>query len=101
MQFTSSPRRALGLLAAGTVGLSTALLGIAGGAQAATVPLAPEIPVRGRRDTLDVYFDANHPDDDDIVTPWARPGEYTLDGDGVFDPAVVATTYARASRSTA
>ncbi|HEY0509139.1 MAG TPA: fibronectin type III domain-containing protein [Blastococcus sp.] len=39
MQFTSSPRRALGLLAVGTIGMSTAVLGVTGVAQAA--PLAP------------------------------------------------------------
>ena len=33
VQLTSSPRRALGLLAAGTIGLSTALVGVAGVAQ--------------------------------------------------------------------
>jgi titin len=90
VQFTSSPRRALGLLAAGTVGLSTALIGIAGGAQAATVPNAPEISwVQVGETTVDVYFDANHPDDSDMTTPWADSWEYDLDGDGVFDPAVV------------
>jgi titin len=35
VQFSSSPRRALGLLAAGTIGLSTALLGVTAVAQAA------------------------------------------------------------------
>ena len=35
MQLTSSPRRALGLLAAGTIGLSTAMLGVSGVASAA------------------------------------------------------------------
>ena len=46
MQLTSSPRRALGLLAAGTIGLSTALLGVTGVAGAApgdAVPTEAEV----------------------------------------------------------
>ncbi|NEK84208.1 fibronectin type III domain-containing protein [Blastococcus saxobsidens] len=39
MQLTSSPRRALGLVAVGAIGMSTAVLGVAGVAQAA--PLTP------------------------------------------------------------
>ncbi len=36
MQFTSSPRRALGLVAVGAIGMSTAVLGVTGTASAAT-----------------------------------------------------------------
>ena len=90
MQFTSSPRRALGLLAVGTLGLSTAMLGVTVGAQAATVPNAPEVSwLEVGETTVDVYFDSNHPDDSDQTTPWADSWEYDLDGDGVFEPAVV------------
>jgi titin len=86
---TSSPRRALGFLAVGTVGLSTALVGIAGGAQAATVPYAPEISwLDVGETTVDVYFDMNNPEEDD-TTPWADSWEYDLNGDGVFEPVVL------------
>jgi LPXTG-motif cell wall-anchored protein len=90
VQLTSSPRRALGLLAAGTLGLSTALVGIAGGAQAGTVPNAPTIDwIDVGETTVDVYFDPNSPDEDDQTTPYADKWEYDHDGDGDFDAAVV------------
>ena len=69
MQFTSPSRRAFGILAAGTIGLSTALLGVMGVAQAdpadsstvaATVPAGPDAPtqidVYGADHQLNVYF---------------------------------------------
>jgi hypothetical protein len=89
VQLTSSPRRALGLLAAGTVGLSTALLGVTGVAQAVPVPNAPTISwLEVGETTVDVSFQPNHPANDDLTTPWADAWEYDLDGDG-FEPADV------------
>lgn len=40
MQLTSSPRRALGIFAVSALGMSTAVIGIGGVAQAATIPVA-------------------------------------------------------------
>ena len=81
VQLTSSPRRALGLLAAGTIGLSTALLGLTGVAQAAAVPNAPTIDaVEGQDSSLLVFLKANNPDDTDTTTPRADKWEYSLDG---------------------
>jgi len=79
VRFTSSPRRALGLLAAGTIGLSTAMLGVSGVASAApgdavvteevaaalSVPSAPEaLDVEEVGDgsvtlVFEVYYDAD------------------------------------------
>jgi titin len=99
VQLTSSPRRALGLLAAGTIGLSTVLLGVTGVAQAApgdateapvespadpevqatlNAPYAPTmIDVQGSDTTLGVWFDWTEGDDD---TDWADEFEYNLNG---------------------
>ena len=55
VQLTSSPRRALGLLAAGTIGLSTALLGVATVAHAApgdTVVPAEEVAAGRQRNGI-------------------------------------------------
>jgi hypothetical protein len=79
----SPPRRALGLLAASTIGLSTALLGVTGVAQAAPTlaPLAPAIDrIQGGDTTLVVTADANHPAEDDLDTAWADTWQYQLDG---------------------
>jgi titin len=82
---TSPPRRALGLLAAGTIGLSTTLLGVAGIAHAvpgdtgtevaAAAPLlAPTAPV-------------------DVTVDWVMDGGVNLlFQPGPFDPAVHAAT---------
>lgn len=81
MQLTSSPRRALGLLAVGTVGLSTALLGLTGVANAGTVPNAPTIDAVAAQDgSLLAFVLANNPDESDTTTPWADKWEYSLDG---------------------
>jgi hypothetical protein len=81
VQLASSPRRALGLLAAGTIGLSTALLGLTGVAQAATVPNAPTIEaIEGGNGSLMVFVTANDPADTDTTTPWADKWEYSVDG---------------------
>ena len=89
MQLTSSPRRALGLLAAGTIGLSTALVGIGGVAQAATGPNAPTIEaIEGIDSALVVWLSANDPADDDLVTPWAESFEYSLDGGDTYEVVV-------------
>ena len=87
MQLTSSPRRALGLLAAGTIGLSTALIGVAGVAQAVGPgPSAPTIEAIGEADSsLIVFLSRNDPDDGS--TPWAETWEYSLDGGTSYDMA--------------
>jgi LPXTG-motif cell wall-anchored protein len=89
VQLTSSPRRALGLLAAGTIGLSTALVGITGVANA--VPVAPNAPtieaIEGQDGALLVFLTANDPADDDLVTPWAETWEYSVDGGTSFGDA--------------
>jgi LPXTG-motif cell wall-anchored protein len=100
VQFTSPSRRVFGILAAGTIGLSTALLGVTGVAQAdptdapaatadadvlATLaaPYAPTmIDVQGDDATLSVWFD--QPDGDD-TTDWADNWEYNVDG-GTWTP---------------
>jgi LPXTG-motif cell wall-anchored protein len=91
VQLTSSPRRALGLLAAGTIGLSTALLGVTGVAQAAAaVPNAPTIDaIAGGDGMLGVFFLPNNPVEGDTTTPVAETWEYDHDDDGLFDPATV------------
>jgi titin len=92
VQLTSSPRRALGLLAAGTIGLSTAVLGVSGVAQASppTGPNAPTIEgAEGGDTTATVFFTANDPAEDDVVTPWADYFEYSLDDGDTYDEADV------------
>ncbi|TKJ23406.1 hypothetical protein [Blastococcus sp. CCUG 61487] len=74
MQLTSSPRRALGLLAAGTVGLSTALLGVTGVAQAAGIGTPTIEAVEGIDEGLRVFVSA----DADGIYP--SSWEYSLDG---------------------
>ncbi|WP_116449433.1 LPXTG cell wall anchor domain-containing protein [Blastococcus litoris] len=88
MQLTSSPRRALGLLAASTIGLSTALLGVAGVAQAAPadVPQAPTIDsVYGGDTTLSVFFAEA---EEDEAFAYADDWEYQLDGGAWVDATV-------------
>jgi hypothetical protein len=100
VQLTSPSRRVFGVLAAGTIGLSTALLGITGVAHAdpadtaeapvaaadtqllaANVPNAPAIDsVYGDDTKLDVFFETNDPADGDVTTDWADNWEYNLDG---------------------
>jgi hypothetical protein len=89
VQLTSSPGRALGLLAAGTIGLSTALLGVGGVAQATTpAPNTPTIEaIEGGDSSLLVFLDANDPDDSDVTTPWADKWEYSVDGGTTASPA--------------
>ena len=88
MQTTSPSRRAFGFLAVGTVGLSMALLGVTGVAQAATVPNAPTIEaIEGQNSSLLVFLTANHPDDTDTTTPWADKWEYSVDGGTTAHPA--------------
>jgi LPXTG-motif cell wall-anchored protein len=85
-----SRRRALGLLAATTIGLSTVLLGGTGVAQAAPtlVPQAPEIvAIDAAATSLVITFDANHPPADDLDTADADSWEYQLDG-GSWEPVV-------------
>jgi LPXTG-motif cell wall-anchored protein len=89
VQLTSSPRRALGLLAAGTIGLSTALLGVTGVAQAVAVPNAPTIDaIQGGDRMLGVYFLPNHPGQGDTA-PAAQTWKYDHDADGAFELATV------------
>ncbi|WP_040337621.1 hypothetical protein [Candidatus Blastococcus massiliensis] len=84
MQLTSSPRRALGVLAAGTIGLSTALLGVTGVAQAAPGVAAPTIvAVEGTDGGLRVFFDADYTGAD--PASW----EYSLDGGDHTSPALL------------
>lgn len=91
MQLTSSPRRALGLLAACTIGLSTALLGVTGTASAAVGPNVPTIAdIAAADSSLVVFIDANQPADDDVVTPWSESFEYSLDGGTTPLPGVPA-----------
>ena len=100
MQLTSSPRRALGLLAAGTIGLSTALVGVTGVASAApdpahvpNAPLVIDTPAPGDGSVM-FWFNPNHADDG--VLPDATSWEYSLtstDGAGTtsgFEEAVLA-----------
>ncbi|TKJ23404.1 hypothetical protein [Blastococcus sp. CCUG 61487] len=75
MQLTSSPRRALGVLAAATIGLSTALLGATGVAQAAGYP-APTIQAVEGVDQGLVVFVSYDSDDDPVPTSW----EYSING---------------------
>jgi len=98
VQTTSPSRRAFGFLAVGTVGLSMALLGVTGVAQAdptdpaaadatvqalLAVPYAPTmVDVQGDDATLSVWFD--QPDGDD-TTDWADNWEYSLNG-GTWTP---------------
>jgi titin len=98
--FTSPSRRVLGVLAAGTIGLSTALLGVTGVAQAdpgsaAETPVAaadaevlaanaaPNAPtvdsIYGDDTKLHVFFLTNDPADTDPID-WADSWEYNLDG---------------------
>jgi titin len=86
VQLTSSPRRALGLLAAGTIGLSTALLGVTGVAQAAAPkPNAPTIAaIEGADSSLLVFLNANYLGDGDT---WSETWEYSLDGGDSYDVA--------------
>ncbi|SFF49725.1 LPXTG cell wall anchor domain-containing protein [Blastococcus tunisiensis] len=90
MQLTSSPRRALGLLAAGTIGLSTGMIGLTGVAQAApSGPLAPTIvAVEGLDGGLIAFFESNDPGDPDVA-PDAEYWEYSLDGGDTYEPAAV------------
>ena len=86
VQLTSSPRRALGLLAAGTIGLSTALLGVAGVAQAATRRPARPTDRRSRsaRPTAPSSSSFEESTADDGSYPLGRDlGVLTLDGDGL------------------
>ncbi len=62
MQLTSSPRRALGLLAVGTIGMSTAVLGVTGTASAA--------------EELDTLSYSSHEGDTSFVVP---PGYCSVD----------------------
>ena len=86
MQLTSSPRRALGLVAACTIGLTTALLGVTGAAQASTFagPAAPtNIDVYGEDGQLDVYFQPTWPADDNTdPSQYADSWEYELTSTG-------------------
>jgi titin len=96
VRFTSPSRRVFGFLAAGTIGLSTALLGVTGVAQAApgtdpevpvaaadgdtaavlAAPYAPTmIDVQGDDATLGVWFEETEGDDN---TEWADTWEYSL-----------------------
>jgi hypothetical protein len=86
VQLASPSRRVFGILAAGTIGLSTALLGVTGVAQAtSTGPNAPTIEaIEGSDSSLLVFFSANDPADDDLVTPWAETWEYSLDGGDTY-----------------
>ena len=97
MQLTSPSRRVFGILAAGTIGLSTALLGVTGVAQAApgdateapaaadpevqatlAAPYAPTmIDVQGGDTELGVWFEETEGDDN---TDWADDFEYSLNG---------------------
>jgi hypothetical protein len=109
VQLASPPRRALGLLAAGTIGLSTALLGVTGVAQAdpatdapvadtaaadpevlaANAPYAPTmIAVEGGDTTLHVFFEPNNPADGDTTTDSADHFEYNVDGGSWTTPTL-------------
>jgi hypothetical protein len=104
VRLTSPSRRVFGFLAAGTIGLSTALLGVTGVAHAdpadpaaaadggvLAVNAAPNAPtivdVQGDDATLYVWFDQNDPADTDPID-WADDWEYNLDG-GSWLPATV------------
>ncbi|MCW2705827.1 MAG: exported protein of unknown function [Blastococcus sp.] len=101
MQLTSPSRRVFGILAAGTIGLSTALLGVTGVASAdpATVaaagepevaaatfagPAAPtQIDVYGEDGQLDVWFQPTWPADDNTDnSQYADSWEYELTSTG-------------------
>jgi LPXTG-motif cell wall-anchored protein len=85
VQLTSPSRRVFGILAASTIGLSTALVGIAGVAQAA--PVGPEAPtidaIEGADEALLVFLLAGQ----DGAYPDAERWEYSLDGGTTFDDA--------------
>ncbi|SOE00233.1 fibronectin type III domain-containing protein [Blastococcus haudaquaticus] len=108
MQFTSSPRRALGILAAGTIGLSSALLGVAGVASATpggavatdaevaaalSVPAAPQyLEVDGVGDgTLDVSFLVGFYDAD-VESP-TTGYEVSTDNGSTWAPLTTTTPY--------
>lgn len=74
VQLTSSPRRALGLVAAGTIGLSTALLGVTGVAQAASYAAPTIEAIEGGDKSLRVFVNAD-PDD-----PTPPAWQYAIDG---------------------
>jgi hypothetical protein len=81
-----SSRRALALLAAGTIGLFTALLGVTGVAQATTFAgpgAAADLDVTGEDGRLDVYF-----------SPAAglEAGNHTLVASGVDGGAIAKAT---------
>jgi titin len=86
VQLTFPSRRVLGVLAAGTVGLSTALLGVTGVAQATTFagPAAPtNIDVYGDDGQLDVYFQPAIPADDNTDnSQYADSWSYKLTSTG-------------------
>ena len=100
MQLTSPSRRVFGFLAAGTIGLSTALLGVTGVASAAPDPaLVPNAPLvidtpQGGDGTGTFWFDPNHAEDG--TTPQANKWEYSLTSSGGsgnttgFEPATLA-----------
>lgn len=85
MQLTSSPRRALGVLAAGTIGLSTALLGVTGVAQAANYAAPTIEAIEGLDQALLVFVSADA--DDPTPATW----EYSINGSdpipALVDPA--------------
>jgi hypothetical protein len=104
VQLTSPSRRVFGFLAAGTIGLSTALLGVTGVAHAdpaepaaaaegvlPAVNAAPNAPtidaVEADDATLYVFFYTNDPSDTDPID-WADNWEYNLNG-GSWLPATV------------
>jgi hypothetical protein len=86
VHLASSPRRALGLLAAGTIGLSTAILGVTGVAQATAFagPAAPtDINVYGEDGQLDVWFLPTWPADDNTDnSQYADSWSYQLTSSG-------------------
>jgi LPXTG-motif cell wall-anchored protein len=107
---TSSPRRALGLLAAGTIGLSTALLGVAGVASAEpgdavatevaaalSVPAAPEeleVDRVGDGSVTVSFLTFYDPDEEAETTGY----EYSIDNGGSWKPLTVTAPYGNNER---
>ena len=86
MRLTSSHRRALGLLTAGTIGLSTALLGVAGVAHAApgvTVPAEAEVAAVLAAPSAPVEFEVVEVGDGFVTVTFQ---------DGFYDSSVEAET---------